>query len=114
MTYRPEEDFVVQFQVSGCRYEAEIDRTDENKIEHRIITSAGETLSVDFDPYTPMRREDVELWLAIGRPERKVFTGVNYPLHRTMFDGLRAEFREISQPPSPEVLALILARRQVR
>jgi len=61
-----------EFEVDGYTYITDIDEEEDNrKIWHMLKTPEGETINVDFTPYAYMSKDDVELYIKLGMPERR-------------------------------------------
>jgi hypothetical protein len=61
-----------EFEVDGYVYMTEIDEEEDNrKIFHMLRTPEGETIDVDFTPYSYMSKNDVALYIKLGMPQRQ-------------------------------------------
>jgi hypothetical protein len=61
-----------QFEVNGYVYMTEIEEEEDNrKIWHMLKTPEGKTIDVDFTPYSYMSKNDVELYIKLGMPQRQ-------------------------------------------
>ncbi len=61
-----------EFEVDGYTYMTDIDEEEDNrKIWHMLKTPEGKTIDIDFTPYEYMTKDDIELYIKLGMPERQ-------------------------------------------